>query len=464
MARDEYNRYVDSGLATIHLPAACQPPASGSRNPGANPVPALHRMTPYVGPDYPTIASEVTPETPVAALNLNWRERDLPEKERTKHVHRLHPYLGKFVPQLAEVLLRKYFAPGQTVLDPFCGSGTTLVQANELGIHAVGYDVSAFNVLLCRVKTDRYTQEQVRNEVLDILEKVGHASQDDGGTCALLPRETPLPEAPRQRAAGQETAVQETVMPRARPEAARAYLQAWFAPPVLQQLLAYRQLIASGAYTYPALLQIILSRAARSARLATHFQLDFPQRPQVQPYWCYKHARECHPTTDAIKFLRRYSFDTLRRLEAFAVHRTSASITIHHADSRRAVYPRTNGVITSPPYVGLIDYHEQHAYAYHLLGLEDKRTDEIGPAAGGSSQAARQRYQQAIAGVLRRAAWAMPSGSRLLIIAADKASLYDDIASLAGLEPEDVLQRHVDRRTGMRSSTFYESIFIWRKP
>jgi hypothetical protein len=82
----------------------------------------------------PTIPSTVTRKTQLDELNLNWRERDLPEKERTKHVHRLHPYLGKYIPQLVEIYLRKYFKPGQTVLDPFCGSGTTLVQANELGI------------------------------------------------------------------------------------------------------------------------------------------------------------------------------------------------------------------------------------------------------------------------------------------------------------------------------------------
>ena len=35
-------------------------------------------------------------------LALSWSEAELPERERTKHVHRLHPYLGKFVPQLAE--------------------------------------------------------------------------------------------------------------------------------------------------------------------------------------------------------------------------------------------------------------------------------------------------------------------------------------------------------------------------
>jgi hypothetical protein len=44
----------------------------------------------------PTKPHEVTHNTPLGLLNLNWRENDLPEKQRTKHVHRLHPYLGKY--------------------------------------------------------------------------------------------------------------------------------------------------------------------------------------------------------------------------------------------------------------------------------------------------------------------------------------------------------------------------------
>ena len=89
-------------------------------------------------------------------LELSWSERDLPERERTKHVHRLHPYLGKFIPQLVEVFLERYFAPGACIYDPFAGSGTTLVEANAFGADAVGCDVSAFNCLLTRVKTARY--------------------------------------------------------------------------------------------------------------------------------------------------------------------------------------------------------------------------------------------------------------------------------------------------------------------
>ena len=95
-------------------------------------------------------------------MALSWSETQLPERERTKHVHRLHPYLGKFVPQLVEALLERYVEPGGRVLDPFAGSGTTLVQALESGHDAVGVDVAGFNCLLMRVKTRRHNLDAVR--------------------------------------------------------------------------------------------------------------------------------------------------------------------------------------------------------------------------------------------------------------------------------------------------------------
>jgi len=61
----------------------------------------------YESPPFTDFAS-ITTKTSIGELNLNWREEDLPEKIRTKHVHRLHPYLGKFIPQLVEIFLRKY--------------------------------------------------------------------------------------------------------------------------------------------------------------------------------------------------------------------------------------------------------------------------------------------------------------------------------------------------------------------
>lgn len=391
----------------------------------------------------PTDASAVTPDTPLESLNLNWRERDLPQRLRTKHVHGLHPYLGKFVPQLVEIFLRKYFRPGQTVLDPFVGSGTTLVQANELSIHSIGCDISAFNVLLCKVKTDKYDLAVVRREVRDILRKTRERSK---------PRIRQLSFFERPTAYSVPTRVD------------NEYLQDWYAPQALAELIAYRDLIRSEGYQYQDLLKVILSRAARSARLTTHFDLDFPAHPQREPYWCHKHNRVCTPTQEALKFFQRYSLDTVRRIEEFARVRTNAAVTIHHGDSRRVVFDEADGIITSPPYVGLIDYHEQHVYAYHLLGLEDNRSEEIGPAANGSSKRAREEYQNNIIAVFSNSLKTVRPGGRIVVVAGDRYDLYPDIAQALGVELEAVLKRHVNRRTGRRSSEFYESIFVWRKP
>jgi len=79
-------------------------------------------------------------ETSLDGVDLSFA--NVREYERTKHVHRLHPYLGKFIPQLAEVFLRHYFKKGNFILDPFLGSGTTLIEANVLGMPSLGIEIS----------------------------------------------------------------------------------------------------------------------------------------------------------------------------------------------------------------------------------------------------------------------------------------------------------------------------------
>src|SRR5690348_7419657 len=184
---------------------------------------------------------------------LSWAEHELPERLRTKHVHRLHPYLGKFVPQLVETFLRRHFRPGQRILDPFAGSGTTLVECSTFGSHSVGVDVSAFNVLLAAVKTGRYDPAAVARDLTAVLDAAEAAAGDPGG---VPPGD---------------------------------YLRAWYHPDALAQLLAYRAALAVAPESFD-LGRIVLSRAARSSRLTTHFELDFPREPQTGPYQCRKHA------------------------------------------------------------------------------------------------------------------------------------------------------------------------------
>jgi len=358
-------------------------------------------------------------------LDLSWSESELPERERTKHVHRLHPYLGKFPPQLVEALLDRYLPRGGRVLDPFAGSGTTLVQALESGLDAAGADVAAFNCLLMRVKVASYNEFTLEKELRD--------------ACALL-----------QRYDGREAA------------GASGYIREWFAPQAAAELLDWRSLI--DRYEHADVLRLVLARAARSARRTRHFDLDFPRAPQLEPYWCHKHRRTCRPVERASHFLRRYALDTLARIKAFArVRDRGREAVVLHGDARELdLGGGFDGIVTSPPYPGLIDYHEQHRYAYELLSLDDRRELEIGAATAGTSRTALAAYTEGVAAVLRHSASVLRPGAPVLIVVNDRRDLYPEILGRAGLQLDDRLRRHVNRRTGRRAGEFFEDVLVAR--
>ena len=208
----------------------------------------------------------------------------------------------------------------------------------------------------------------------------------------------------------------------------------------------------------------MLSRAARSARQAAHFDLEAPREAQRGEYWCYKHRRMCRPVESAAGFLRRYTLDTLARIEEFArVRDVEREAVVLQADAREVDYPGSyDGVLTSPPYPGLIDYHEQHRYAYALLGLDDRRGREIGAAVAGTSRAALERYREGIATALERGAAALRPGSPVLIVVNDRRDLYPEILRRAGLACEHRLRRHVNRRTGRRAGEYFEDVLVAR--
>jgi hypothetical protein len=212
------------------------------------------------------------------------------------------------------------------------------------------------------------------------------------------------------------------------------------------------------------LLRVILARAARSARRTTHFDLDFPRAPQLRPYWCHKHRRTCRPVATASQFLRRYTLDTLTRVKAFArvrAPRRTAEVVYGDARTLRLGGPY-DGVVTSPPYPGLIDYHEQHRYAYELLGLDDRRELEVGAAARGTSRAALTAYADGIVEVLENVRTALRPGAPVVVVVNDRRVLYPEILDRAGLRVDERLRRHVNRRTGRRAGEFFEEILVAR--
>jgi hypothetical protein len=296
------------------------------------------------------------------------------------------------------------------------------VQALESGLDATGVDVAAFNCLLMGVKTRHYNPFVLEQELRAAHARIGERT---GG----------------------------------RPS---AFVRRWYAPQAARELLAFRALVDD--YEHADVLRVVLARAARSARRTTHFDLDFPREPQLEAYWCHKHRRECRPVETAAQFLRRYTLDTLARLKAFAhVRARGRTASVIHGDVRAESFAQLfDGILTSPPYPGLIDYHEQHRYAYELLALDDRRDLEVGAAAAGTSRAALAAYSNGIVAALENAVTSLRPGGPVLIVVNDRRDLYPEILERAGLRLEERLRRHVNRRTGRRAGEYFEDVLVAR--
>ena len=97
--------------------------------------------------------------TPVAKLmQLDW---DFREANTGYLTHSFHPYPAKFIPQIPNTLIQELSSVGDTVFDPFCGSGTSLVEALLLKRNTIGVDANPLACLIARAKTTRLTQSDI---------------------------------------------------------------------------------------------------------------------------------------------------------------------------------------------------------------------------------------------------------------------------------------------------------------
>src|SRR5688572_4649345 len=67
---------------------------------------------------------------------------DFASSKRPRDIQGIHPYPAKFTSDLPGTLIDAIALPGSTIVDPFCGSGTTLVEALRRGHSAAGFDAN----------------------------------------------------------------------------------------------------------------------------------------------------------------------------------------------------------------------------------------------------------------------------------------------------------------------------------
>jgi DNA modification methylase len=451
--------------------------------------------------------------------DLNWALSfaEYKESDTTKHVHRLHPYKGKFIPQLVEYFLDShtddfkkdtYFKKGDLILDPFAGSGTTLVQANELGMHCIGIDISAFNSLISNCKITKYKLVEVQIEIKRITQKLKNLLADsrtlefDKDLIQLLfefnNEYFPVPDY-KFRLKNSEidedtygSDKEKEILPfyfdlvkrhdiKLTQDKSEIFIDKWYTQHIRDEIdLVFSEIKNIENTDLKKILSLILSRTMRSCRATTHADLATLIEPITTTYYCSKHGKICKPLFSMLKWWETYTNDTLKRLLQFDRLRTNTFQICLTGDSRTMNIPKIiedknknfaqlvnnqkiKGIFSSPPYVGLINYHEQHAYAYDLFGFERKDELEIGPLFKGQGREAKESYIQGITDVLNNCKKYMIQDYDVFLVANDKFNLYPLIAEKVSMQIVNQYKRPVLNRTEKDKGAYSEIIFHLKK-
>lgn len=451
--------------------------------------------------------------------DINWHLsfENYKESETTKHVHRLHPYKGKFIPQLVEYFLDSntdefkkeiYFNKDDIILDPFCGSGTTLVQANELGINALGIDISQFNSLISNVKIDNYDFSNLEHEINKISLALKNFIADSNTVKfekLLLEKLNEFNNiyfpSPEFKIKVNKKEIDEFKFGLQKEKEflvtykelskqygielnqfnPKSFLDKWFLKHIRSEIDFVFELIKKiKDKNSKKIISIILSRTIRSCRATTHSDLATLLEPVTTTYYCSKHGKICKPLFSIQSWWERYAKDTLKRIKEFETLRTSTFQHCFTGDSRtidlfesvekenqifakNLKQKKINGIFTSPPYVGLIDYHEQHAYAYDLFGFKRRDELEIGPLFKGTGKEAKESYIKGITGVLNNCKKFLSDNYNVFIVANDKHNLYPTIAENSGMKIVQQFKRPVLNRSERDKNAYSESIFHLRE-
>jgi hypothetical protein len=131
----------------------------------------------------------MTQQSSTQHLAISYRERlrvllssdlDFHGKSSAYASHNFHAFPAKFPPQLPRKFIEGLTEPGDVVLDPMVGSGTTIVEAFLAGRRGIGFDIDPMALRLCKVKVTPLALEGTARVGKQVLHRAQESWQQDG--------------------------------------------------------------------------------------------------------------------------------------------------------------------------------------------------------------------------------------------------------------------------------------------
>lgn len=265
--------------------------------------------------------------------------------------HSIHRYSGKFIPQIARRAVLLLTAPGELVLDPYCGSGTTLLEAALLGRRAVGVDLNPLAALIARTKVTPIPTADLDSLRVELKRALSSITTDE---------DLPL-------FRNSSTALTDGSPPRKDPRLSDEWFRKWFQPKVLEELVAIDRAIGhikdvQSQNVARVAFSDILRRSsnAHSGYPNVMFDKNAGERPRPAKPFLRALDRVCEMVSSLNATDARWEDVRIETGSATALPLEDSSV---------------DAIVSHPPYVGSVPYAEYGALSLKWLGVDPKKLD-----------------------------------------------------------------------------------------
>jgi len=355
----------------------------------------------------------------------NWDFADLGMKETQDSTHFFHHWTAKFIPQIPRRAIEMYARPGDVVLDPFMGCGTTLVEAARLGYDSWGTDINPLAVNIARAKTAGIRHEAV-SEFIEWLDEAAKKPE------------------------------------RHRARSARLFERSgeWFRDDVARAIRAIRDSAKDLGENTRNFVEVGLSDLLKGMSNA-RMDRTIPTLPSEPEYTDKKHYhRVVNNDTRAINPFARLRAH-LRRMHAalcgFHAEATGKAKPFRRDARKLAALGRKAQVaVTSPPYWSAQNYQRMHMLSFRVLGLKEPGPAEIGRRP--------RDYLPDMDAVIAQVAQVL-DGHFALVIGESKDGIHEDVRDQCeghGMRLLETFRRRIINQAFFAKAVKHEFVYVFR--